>query len=99
MFEATYARLKNGSWGAKVKLGTPDAVRPKNGDTLKVTKKDGSTKEETVSWVVCAFDDSTLCALQSQDAQQPPRDQGGQSKPATASAKPAGAKDDLDIPF
>lgn len=43
---ATYTKLRNGTWGAKV---TSDAVNP--GDEITVTKKSGETKSEIVSKV------------------------------------------------
>lgn len=44
---STYSKLNNGDWGIRVQDGT---VTP--GATVTVTKKDGTTKKETVEKVI-----------------------------------------------
>jgi hypothetical protein len=58
---ATYAKLKSGNWGVRVQGGTP-AV----GESVTVTKRDGTSKTETVAAVVYAGDGYTLCAIGSE---------------------------------
>jgi hypothetical protein len=49
MSESTsrYAKLKDGNWGVRI-----SGVAPKPGDEVTVTKRDGSTKVETISKVI-----------------------------------------------
>lgn len=47
--QATFCKLKNGMWGVKVETGPGGRVEP--GTRLLVTKRDGTTKEVTVSGV------------------------------------------------
>ena len=47
---ATYSRLKSGNWGVRVRLDNPFEEAPKG--TIEVTKKDGSTKQETLKTLV-----------------------------------------------
>lgn len=47
--QATFCKLKNGMWGVKVETGPGGRVEP--GTRLLVTKRDGTTKEVTVSAV------------------------------------------------
>ena len=53
----TYTKLNNGSWGVRVR-GTAA-----KGQKVTVTKKDGTTKIETVSAVLWSGDGVTLCAI------------------------------------
>lgn len=55
---ATYYKLKDETWGVKVKDGD---VNP--GDAVTVTLKSGSTKEEVIKNVIKRFDDAILCSL------------------------------------
>ena len=60
---ASYTRLRNGAWGLRVQGETPI-----QGDQISVTKKDGSTKEETIYRIIWSGADSngeavSLCAL------------------------------------
>lgn len=60
---ATFAKLKDGSWGVRV----PGAA-PKIGDVLTVTKRDGSTSKETVAAVLWSGPDNdgqtvSLCSI------------------------------------
>ncbi|MCI0488950.1 MAG: hypothetical protein L0229_20350 [Blastocatellia bacterium] len=56
---ATYTKLKSGEWGIRVE-GENAA---KKGDSVTVTKKDGSTKSETVKAVLWTGNGITLCAI------------------------------------
>lgn len=53
----TYTKLKDGSWGVRAE-GTVKA-----GAVLTVTKKDGSTKTETVKVALWSGNGITLCAI------------------------------------
>jgi len=53
----TYTKLKNGSWGLRVQGAAA------KGDKVTVTKKDGSTKVETISAVLWSGEGVTLCAI------------------------------------
>lgn len=55
----TYTKLNNGSWGVLVK-GTAT-----KGQKVVVTKKDGTTKTETVSAVLWSGDGVSLCSIAS----------------------------------
>lgn len=57
MATATYTKLKSGAWGVRVN-GSVTA-----GTTVTVTKKDGSTKVETVAKVIFSGDGVSLCAI------------------------------------
>ena len=54
----TYTKLKTGAWGLRV-VGLKVGV----GDSVTVSKKDGSRKTETVSAVLWSGDGVTLCAI------------------------------------
>jgi hypothetical protein len=55
---ATYTKLRNGTWGAKVMSA---AVNP--GDAITVTKKSGETKSEIVSKVFYRGEDIAIVSL------------------------------------
>jgi hypothetical protein len=55
--DGTYTKLKDGSWGVRVQ-GAASA-----GAVVTVTKKDGSTKQETVSRVLWQGDGLSLCTI------------------------------------
>lgn len=55
---ATYYKLKDETWGVKVKGGDVST-----GDTVTVTMKSGGTKEEVIKNVIKRFDDAVLCSL------------------------------------
>ena len=61
MMDATPTKLRDGSWGAKVK-GTP-AI----GDVVKVTTKAGKTWNAKVERIVTSGDDWTIVATSSLD--------------------------------
>lgn len=61
---ATYTKLKNGDWGIRV-----TGAKPREGAVVTVTKKDGSTKVETVRRVLWSGDGIHLCAVGSGSAQ------------------------------
>ncbi len=67
--KATYAQLKDGSWGLRVENAAGLAA----GSKVKVEKKDGTTKTEIVGKVlwsgICKFSGLRihLCAIQSAD--------------------------------
>ena len=54
---ATYTKLRNGQWGIRVP-GTVGA-----GQTITVTKRDGSTSTETVDRVLWSGDGVSLCSV------------------------------------
>ena len=54
----TYAKLHNGSWGIRAK-GIVTA-----GETVTVTKRDGTTKTETVGRVLSCKDGLSICAIE-----------------------------------
>ena len=58
----TYAKLKSGNWG--VRIPNEDA---KEGQTVTVTKKDGTTKQETIAKVVFRGNGICLCAIAPKD--------------------------------
>jgi len=53
----TYTKLKSGEWGVRM------AGTPKVGARVSVSKKDGSTKTETIARVVWSGDGISLCAI------------------------------------
>lgn len=55
---ATYAKLHNGNWGIRAK-GIVTA-----GETVTVTKRDGTTKTETVGRVLFCKDGLSICAIE-----------------------------------
>jgi hypothetical protein len=55
---ATYAKLRDGSWGVRVQGG---GVEP--GETVTVTKKSGETKVERIGRVLWNGDGISLCTL------------------------------------
>jgi hypothetical protein len=57
MAEATYTKLRNDTWGIRVK---GPAVP---GDTVEVTTKAGETKKEVVERVLWEGDGVTICAV------------------------------------
>lgn len=66
---ASYAKLKSGDWGIRVTGGNVST-----GSTVTVTKKDGTTKTETVTQVVWSGNGVTLCAVA--PSRQPARSGG-----------------------
>lgn len=54
---ATYTKLKSGNWGVRIE-GAAQA-----GQTITVTKRDGSTKSETIERVVWSGNGVSLCAI------------------------------------
>lgn len=65
---STYTKLKNGDWGVRV-----TGVKPREGDRITVTKKDGSTKTEVVERVVWSGDGVHLCPISRGDGDRPSR--------------------------
>lgn len=57
--KATYAKLRDGSWGVRVTGGVPAA-----GTALTVRKKSGETKSETIARVLWTGDGVALCAIE-----------------------------------
>ena len=55
---ATYTKTKNGDWGIRV-----TGAKPSEGCKVTVTKKDGSTKTETVEKVLWSGDGVHLCSI------------------------------------
>lgn len=55
--KAGYTKLRNGDWGMRIQ------GRVTVGDTVTVTKKDGSTKEEVVGSIVWSDDKITLATM------------------------------------
>lgn len=53
----TYTKLNNGSWGVRVR-GTAT-----KGQKVTVTKKDGTTKTETIAAVLWSGDGVSLCSI------------------------------------
>ena len=66
--KAMWKRLNSGEWGIKVTMETP-FENVAEGDTITVTKKDGSTSEETVARIMWEGEDlrdggqGALCAI------------------------------------
>ena len=58
MTRATYTKLSDGSGGIRVRGGAPSA-----GSQIRVTKKAGTVKVETVDRVVWRGDGITLCSI------------------------------------
>jgi hypothetical protein len=54
---ATYAKLRSGNWGVRVE----GEVTP--GQVVTVTKKDGSTRTETIDRVVWSGNGVSLCTI------------------------------------
>lgn len=54
---ATYSKLKSGDWGVR------STRKVSEGDTVTVTKKDGTKKQETISKVVWSGNGVWLCAI------------------------------------
>ena len=54
----TYTKLRSGEWGMRVQ-----GNKPTSGDTLTVSKKDGTTKVETVAQVVWSGQGVHVCAI------------------------------------
>lgn len=77
----TYTKLNNGSWGLRVR-GTA-----KVGQKLTVSKKDGTSKIETVSAVLWSGDGITLCAIAA-SVSSVARSAFSTSKPATRKYRP-----------
>lgn len=65
----TYTKLNSGAWGAR------STVQLTPGQTITVTKRDGSTKTETVDKVVRSGNGTWLAALRRAETKssQPPR--------------------------
>lgn len=57
--KATYKKLRDESWGIHVTDGAPT-----KGQTVTVTKKDGSTKTETIKVVLWSGNGVALCAIE-----------------------------------
>lgn len=58
MTRATYTKLRDGSWGIRVKGGAPAP-----GAQIRVKKKAGTVKVETIDQVVWRGDGITLCSI------------------------------------
>lgn len=54
---ATFTKLKNGDWGIKVD------GKPGEGSVVTVSKKDGSTSQETVAKVLWSSNGVSICAI------------------------------------
>jgi hypothetical protein len=57
MATASYTKLKSGEWGVRI-VGTASA-----GQTITVTKKDGTSKQETITKIVWSGNGITLAAV------------------------------------
>jgi len=56
----TYKKLKSGFWGLQCR----DVQAPlQAGDVVLVSKRDGSTKRETIGRVLWAGDDKAICSI------------------------------------
>jgi hypothetical protein len=66
---ATWTKLKSGAWGIRVTGGAPSS-----GDTVTVSKKDGTQQSVTVEKVVWTGGDVALCAIEAK-----PRSGSGRS--------------------
>lgn len=55
---ATYQKLKDGSWGIRLK-----GPKPSKGDRVAVSKKSGETKEEVIDRVLWSGDGVHLCSV------------------------------------
>lgn len=62
---ATYTKLKSGDWGIKCPL-----IDAQPGATIAVTKKDGSTKYETITKIIWKDNDTALCAIEASTAKR-----------------------------
>ena len=58
---ATYAKLRDGSWGVKLNTENP----PQPGTIIKVTKKSGETKEEQLKQIIFKGSGITLASIAS----------------------------------
>lgn len=76
---ATYAKLRDGTWGVRV----PGTVRP--GDRLTVVKRSGEAKTETVAAIVHAGDGFTLATIAGRSA---PASQTRAPRPSTRRSRP-----------
>lgn len=54
-----YTKLRNGNWGVAV----PTGILVQKGSIIKVTKKSGETKEETIDTVIWTGNGVQLCAI------------------------------------
>ena len=70
---ATYTKLRSGEWGIRVTGNAPVA-----GQFVTVTKRDGTTKKETVTRVLWSGDGVYLCAIAPKASSSPPK-RGGLS--------------------
>jgi hypothetical protein len=73
MTTATYTKLQSGNWGVRVR-GEIEA-----GDRITVTKKDGTTKVETIERVLWTGNGVSLCAINQRPAHTNYRGSGGSS--------------------
>jgi hypothetical protein len=56
--EASFAKLRDGSWGVRVKGGIP---RP--GEVVRVSKRDGSGDQAKIDKVLWQGDDVAICSI------------------------------------
>lgn len=61
--KATYTKLKSGAWGVRVEGGTPHV-----GQSITVTKRDGSARLEVIEKIVFSGNGITLCAVEQSTA-------------------------------
>lgn len=65
--EVSYAKLKKlDCWGVRIK---GDFENVKAGDTVTVTKKDGSDHEEIIDEIVAKFDDAIYCSIKKRESE------------------------------
>ena len=81
----SYAKLKSGEWGVRV-----EGPAPRTGSRITVTKKDGSTKTETIAAIVWEGTGVTLCAIAAGDSSGYSRSSGrGGRAPGTGGGRRA----------
>jgi hypothetical protein len=68
----TYAKLRSGEWGVRVQ-----GSAPAKGAKVTVSKKDGTSKVETIVQVVWSGNGVALCAIAGASAPASPRASGG----------------------
>lgn len=64
MTNATYTKLRDGSWGIRV-----EGEKPVVGQVIIVRKKSGETRNETVKAVLWSGDGVNLCSIKSGDSE------------------------------
>jgi len=80
---ASYTRLRNGAWGLRVQGETPV-----QGTRISVTKKDGSSKEETIYRIIWTGMDSNGQAVSLVALPWGGKSQGGTNYPAKIQKTP-----------